>query len=137
MALDRVPDELIQQLISYISPLDNLASLQVLSRRLHRLANEPLLWRQYCQTAFRNWSKEHGFERLLQAGALDVDWKALFVLRLSRNRQAAQYLDSIVNSRIDRLKKIEQICLFGYDVKDFLVQQCRVGDDAEDALARR
>ncbi|RYO80616.1 hypothetical protein DL764_009877 [Monosporascus ibericus] len=135
--LECLPDELVQHILQYISPEETLKNVSPLSKRIHRVAQEPLLWRYYCRSSFRYWSSDHQFEKKLRRPIYDVDWKSLFLLRLRRNARAAVLLDCIVESRVFRLRNMEQICQYGYDAKDFLLAQCRVDESAEDVLARR
>ena len=135
--LETLPDELVQHLLHYVPPEDILQNFSLLSKRLHRVAQEPLLWRYYCRTTFKYWNSDHRLGEKLRRPVHHVDWKALFLLRLRRNARAAVLLDGIVESRVLRLQKMEQICRFGYDVKDFLLAQCRVDESADDVLARR
>ncbi|KAH6982830.1 Transglutaminase-like superfamily-domain-containing protein [Ilyonectria sp. MPI-CAGE-AT-0026] len=137
MLLDQVPYEIIQHLLYYVSPEDNLASFQLLSHRLNRLANEPLLWKYHCRSSFRFWNPEHGFQRRLNQRASEADWKCLFILRHTRNVQISHLLDEILATKVGRLMKFEQICRLGYDAKDFLLDQCHAEESAEDVLARR
>lgn len=135
--LEALPDELIQHILHYLPPQDTLAHVLCLSRRLHRVAREPLLWKHYCQSTFRYWQRDHRFQDKLGARAQDVDWAGLFVLRLQRTARVARLLDSIVGSRVLRIHRIEQICRLGYDAKDYLLAQCRADESAPDVLARR
>lgn len=135
--IECLPDELLQHILQYIPPEDVLRSFSPLSRRLHRIAQEPLLWRYYCRSNFRYWNAVHRFQEMIRGPVHRVNWKRLFLLRLQRNAHAAALLDGIVQSRVSRLQKMEQICQYGYDVKDFLLAQCRIDDSAEDVLARR
>lgn len=137
MSLDKVPDEIIQHLLCYVSPADNLRSIQVLDRRLHRLANEPLLWRLHCIRSFSFWHPRHGFARMLRLAALEVEWKLLFLLRARQNGLVARLLDGIIATKVGRLKRFEAIARLGYDAKDFLLRQCCTDDAADDYLARR
>lgn len=137
MLLDQVPYEIIQHLLYYVSPEDNLASFQLLSHRLYRLANEPLLWKYHCRSSFRFWNPEHGFQRRLKQRASEADWKCLFIQRNTRNVQISHLLDEILATKAGRLMKFEQICRLGYDAKDFLLDQCHAEESAEDVLARR
>ncbi len=136
-SLESLPDELVQHILQYVAPEDALRSFSLLSRRLHRIAQEPLLWRFYCRSSFKYWNSDHQFQEKLRGPVYRVNWKRLFLLRLCRNAHATLLLDAIVESRVSRLQRIEQICHYGYDAKDFLLTQCRVDDSAEDVLARR
>ncbi|KAI1338110.1 hypothetical protein F5Y15DRAFT_387630 [Xylariaceae sp. FL0016] len=134
---DSLPDELLHQLLYYISPEETLTTLSLLSRRFNSVAQEPLLWRHYCQSSFKYWQAEHQFREKANGELHHVDWKGLYLLRLARNYHVANLIDGIIASRISRLHKTEQICRYGYDAKDYLMSQCRIGDDVEDYLARR
>lgn len=136
-SLDGVPDEVIQHILHFVSPDDNLRSVQLLSKRFNRLANEALLWRHYCRISFRYWAPEHQFQEKLQGLATDVDWKDLWMIRRRRNSHVGHLLDGILTTQVGRIKKFEQICLLGYDAKDFLLEQCHTDESAEDVLARR
>ncbi|KAI1498437.1 F-box domain-containing protein [Biscogniauxia marginata] len=135
--LDFLPDELVHQILHYLTPEETLGTIALLSRRFNRVAQEPLLWKYYCQTYFKYWQANHHFGEKLKGKLRDVNWKRLYLLRLARNRRIAQLVDDIVASRVSRLDKMEQICLYGYDAKDYLLSQCRIDDCAEDVLARR
>ena len=137
MSLDRVPDEIIQHLLYYVPPEDNLQHFQLLCRRLRRLANQGLLWRHHCCHRFKYWSSEHGFRDKLRQAAATVEWKQLFLLRARRNRLVSQLFDGVLKSKLGRLKRMEDICRLGYDAKDFLLKQCQIHESAPDVLARR
>lgn len=136
-SFESLPDELIHQILHYLEPEHTLKTVALLSRRLNNIACEPLLWKHYCQTNFRYWSAEHRFDQKIHGKLHDVDWRALYLLRLKRNSRIADLVDGIVASRVLRLEKTENICQYGYDAKDYLLTQCRIHDDAEDVLARR
>ena len=135
--LDLLPDDIIEQVIRYVSPLDNLEGLQLACHRLSRLANHPLLWRYHCRTSFRYWHPRHQLQEKLKSRASEVDWKKLFVARNGQNKFIARLLDRILASRVGRIAGMQQICALGYDAKDFLIAQCNVDGSTEDVLARR
>ncbi|KAI1130139.1 hypothetical protein F5Y10DRAFT_236283 [Nemania abortiva] len=136
-SFDSLPDELIHQILHYLSPEQTLTIVALVSRRFNNIAHEPLLWKYYCQTGFKYWQAEHHFHDKAHGSLHDVDWKALYLLRLRRNGHIANLIDGIVASRVSRLEKTEQICQYGYDAKDYLLTQCRVDESVEDVLARR
>ena len=136
-ALEDIPDEILQHVVSYVSPRDNLARVQLTSRRLNRLANEPLLWKWHCQHTFAYWDPSHNFSAKLAGKVFDVDWKALFLLRKARESRISTLFDGILATQLGRARKFEQICLLGYDAKDYLLEQSRTIDTADDVLARR
>jgi F-box protein 21 len=123
MSIAQVPDEILQHLLYFVSPQDNLVNVQRVSSRFNRLANERLLWRYHCRSSFHHWNPINDLQRNLQARASGVDWKAIFLHRERRNARIAHLFDGILASRIDRLQKFEEICRMGYDAKDFLIDQ--------------
>ncbi|KAJ1324258.1 F-box protein 21 [Microdochium nivale] len=135
--LDGLPDEIIQLILHHVPAHATLSSVALTSRRLHRVSQEPLLWKHYCVKNYKYWHAEHDFRRSLRAPVHSVDWKRLFMVRLRRNDHVRRLVDGIVSSRVCRLQKSEDICQYGYDAKDFLLTQCKIGDDAHDVLARR
>lgn len=137
MSLNDLPDEIIQHLLYFVGPDDTLRSLQLVSRRFRRLADEPLLWRYHCRTAFRYWHECHQLPQKLRQPANDVDWKDLFILRRSQNSSIASDLNAIVKTKIKRFKRYGHIGQYGYDAKDYLLEQTRVDSGSEDGLARR
>ncbi|EAQ92168.1 hypothetical protein CHGG_00403 [Chaetomium globosum CBS 148.51] len=136
-SLEDVPDEIIRHILLYLPPEHTIQSFQLVSRRYHHLSNEPLLWRWHCRSSFRFWHPEHRLSEKLAALASAVDWRGLWVTRKQRNDKAARLLDGVIATKVGQLKRMQGICELGYDVKDFLLEQCHVDDDAEDVLARR
>lgn len=136
-SLEDVPDEIIRHILLYLPPEHTLASFQLVSRRYHHLANEPLLWRWHCQHSFRYWNLEHQFQERLTALASSVDWRGLWTMRKRGNSKAARLLDGIILTKVGQLKRMQGICELGYDVKDYLLEQCHADESAEDVLARR
>ncbi|KAH6891009.1 Transglutaminase-like superfamily-domain-containing protein [Thelonectria olida] len=137
MSLDQIPDEIVHHLLYYVSPEDNLANVQLLSRRLRHIASEPLLWRYYCQHGFKFWNPEHNLPGKLKERASEVDWKGLFLLRKRRNEEISGLFDHVLATKVNRVRRTEQIAQLGYDAKDFLLEQCQADDSVEDVLARR
>lgn len=136
-SLEDIPDEIIRHILLYLPPGDALESFQLLSRRLHVLANEPLLWRWHCRNSFRYWHPDHKFREKLCARASSVDWKGLWITRKRNNKRIARWLDGVISTKVGQLRRLKQICELGYDAKDYLLEQCQVDDSAEDVLARR
>ena len=136
-SLEDVPDEIIRHILLYLPPEHTLASFQLVSRRYHHLANEPLLWRRHCQSSFRYWNPEHQLQERLRALASSVDWRGLWITRKRRNNKAARLLDGVILTKVGQSRKLGGICKLGYDVKDYLLEQCHVDESAEDVLARR
>ncbi|KAK3305534.1 uncharacterized protein B0T15DRAFT_555780 [Chaetomium strumarium] len=136
-SLEDIPDEIIRHILLYLPPEDAFGSFQLVSRRFYHLASEPLLWKWHCQSSFRYWNPEHRFQEKLQALASSVNWKRLWTLRKRRNDKAARLLNGVISTNVGRLKKVQGICELGFDVKDFLLEQCHVDPSADDFLARR
>ncbi|KAM0261319.1 hypothetical protein ACHAQJ_002350 [Trichoderma viride] len=136
-SINQVPDEIIGHLLYYISPDDNLSSVQLVSRRLYYLANEPLLWRHHCRSSFKYWSPQHRFHNKIEALAQATNWKQLFILRSARNRKTSGLLDEIIRTMVNRIGGFEAIGQIGYDAKDLLLEHCQTPLTAEDGLARR
>jgi F-box protein 21 len=136
-SLEHVPDEIIRHILLYLPPEYTLACFQLVSRRYHHLANEPLLWRWHCQSSFRHWNPEHQFQERLRVLASSVDWRGLWITRKRRNNKAARLLDGVISTKVGQSRKLGGICKLGYDVKDYLLEQCHVDESAEDVLARR
>jgi F-box protein 21 len=136
--LESIPNEIITHLLYFLPPEDNLVCFQRLSKRLNRLANSGLLWRHHCVQSFKYWNPDHEFQKKLQQPVGEVDWKQLYLVRKERNTRIAQLFDGILARRVHRLHRFEQICLLGYDAKDFLLEQCAASEaDVQDVLARR
>ena len=136
LSLAGLPDEIFQQILYHVPPA-SIPALQQASKRFNDRTDEPLLWRHYCGTEFRYWSVEHGIRRKFGGYVADVDWKKLYEHRCAVDRTTRRIIDSILASQMGRIEKFQSIAELGYDAKDTLMQQYRIGDDAEDALARR
>ena len=135
-SLNDLPDEIIQHILFYISPEDALV-VQHVSRRLSRLANEPLLWRYHCLTSFKYWDSKHRIRQKFAGNVADADWKKIYFYRHGVDVQTTKTLDSILASQIRRIEKFERISQFGYDAKDTLLRHCATDEAIEDVLARR
>lgn len=131
------PDEIIRHILEFVSPEDNLRSIQLICRRLHHVANDALLWRFYCSTTFLYWDPKHQFHEKLQQRASFVKWKQLWLTRKGYNDRIAEWFEGILQSKVGQLTKLRSICLLGYDSKDYLLDQYQCDPEAEDVLARR
>jgi F-box protein 21 len=136
-SLDDFPDEIIRQILEFLSPQQAYHDALLVSKRFHRLATEPLLWRHYCQISFDYWHWEHGFGDKLATRASKTQWRALWRRRQYRNDLCARLLNEIIATKVGRVAKLAKMSRMGYDVKDFLLEQIRTPDNAEDVLARR
>ena len=135
-SLNYLPDEILQQILFYLSPEDTL-TIQDTSSRFARLANEPLLWRYHCRTSFKYWDPKHRIRQKFIGNVGDVDWKKIYFYRRDVDIQTTITLNSILASQIKRIEKFERIGQFGYDAKDTLLRHCGTDDSVEDVLARR
>lgn len=131
-----LPDEILQQILFYVSPKDTLI-IQKTSKRLARLANEPLLWRHHCRTSFKYWDSKHRIGQKFAGNVGDVDWKKIYFYRRDVDSQTTRALDGILAGQTGRIEKYERISKFGYDAKDTLLRHCATGEEVDDVLARR
>jgi len=136
-SLDDVPDEIVRHVLLFVSPEDNLGSVQLIARRLGHLANEPLLWRYHCRRSFKYWAPEHRLLEKLAAKASEVEWKELWIERKRLNIRNRRLFDGLLSTKVGRLRKLGKICELGYDAKDFLLEQLYADDSVPDVLARR
>jgi F-box protein 21 len=137
MMIDRLPDEILHQILLYVSPEDTLINLQRTSIRFSRLGNEPLLWRHHCRTSFRYWDSKHRIRQKFAGNAGDVDWKKIYIYRRDVDLKTTSALDGILSGQSRRIEGFERISQFGYDAKDTLLRHCGTGDAVEDVLSRR
>ncbi|KAL2072297.1 hypothetical protein VTL71DRAFT_11640 [Oculimacula yallundae] len=135
--LTSLPDEVLHNILSFCPPDDLLLHIRILSRRFYILAGEPLLWRYHCRTDFDYWAGRHDIQQKFLQNVGDVDWKLLYTHRRKVDVKISGILDSILESQSNRISKFESISDFGYDAKDTLLRHCRIGDSADDVLARR
>ena len=136
-SLDDIPDEIVRHVLLFVSPEDNLRTVQHLAKRLGRIANEPLLWRYHCHRAYKYWAPRHVLPLKLAAQASDVAWKELWIERKRLDTRSARLFDGLLSTKVGRLRKLGKICELGYDAKDFLLAQLHTDDGVEDVLARR
>ena len=130
-----LPNEILQQIV-FCLPARSLSSFQRACHRFDALV-DPLIWRRLCRDTYRYWQPQHRIEQRFQAAADQTNWKLLFRERQLVDRHVNTMLNSILGSQIGRIEKFQEIVDHGYDAKDCLLQHCKVGEEAEDALARR
>lgn len=135
--MDDVPVEILRQIIQHVPPEEAYESLPLVSKRMKRVAAEPLLWKYFCQTCFRFWNSEHCIGDKLESRASKTPWRDLWRRRKYRNDLIARLLNSIVSTKVNRYLKMGRLCQYRYDAKDFLLEQVNTPDSAEDCLARR
>jgi F-box protein 21 len=135
--LTALPDEVVQAILGYL-PAPTTVALQQTCRRFVHVANEPLLWRSYCQREWRWWDRRrHAF---LTAGPSDVgvvDWKALYADRHTSAKATRTAVSHIVADDVGRLDRVASILDSGYDVKDTLLDLFVNAAASESHLAQK
>lgn len=135
-SLNDLADEIIQQILCFL-PADSIRHVLQTSKRLSRIANEPTLWRTYCRADFQYWDESHEIRRRFAASVSSTDWKELYLRRRETDRKTTRLLNKVLAGQTHRIATMQAITGLGYDAKDTLLRHLRVGDDAEDVLARR
>ena len=135
-SLADLPNEVIYRILQYLLPID-VSSLDLVSKRLHDLARQPVLWQDFCRKHFRSWDQRWNIDDKFRDNTATVDWKAIYAKRHQTDKSTSHQLDSLLSSQSGRIAKSETIVSFGYDAEDTLVRHLRTGDHAEDVLARR
>lgn len=131
-------DELLLHIFADIPPEDNLKSLQLVCRKFHAVANDQTIWKRHCITSFKFWHEQHSFhEKVANPKPDAVDWKELWLRRRRTNAHLEILFQGILDTKVGRLERFRTICDYGYDAKDFLLEQGGTDDSMEDVLARR
>ncbi|KAK4556424.1 hypothetical protein LTR86_006568 [Recurvomyces mirabilis] len=132
-----LPEELLEIIVTYLPPLDTVAFGRT-CRRNNKTTYEPLIWRSHCIREFRYWQPSHDIEDRLEQPPAQTKWRALFVERKKRDKEAQQLFEALLKTQQHRIYRMEKVAKHGYDVKDFLLRERdHTPDDAEDVLARR
>ncbi|KAI9788649.1 MAG: hypothetical protein M1816_006795 [Peltula sp. TS41687] len=134
--LERLPNEIVQHILFFL-PAESAVAVLKTSRCLNRVANEPTLWRHYCLRDFKLWDESHHIRQRLTAPISITRWQQLYRQRVLTDRKTTSTLNSILASQPSRIAKFDAIVNQGYDTKDTILRHLRVGDEAEDVLARR
>jgi F-box protein 21 len=135
--INDLPDEVLDQILYYLSPEQTILSIRRASKRFARLCEEPLLWRYHCRTEFTYWDAKHRIKQKFGGDVSDVEWKKLYIYRKNIDIRTSELLDSILSEQIGRIDKTKGISEFGYDAKDILLRNCQAETDTDDVLARR
>lgn len=135
--LEGLPDEVLTDIFYHLEPEETLLSVQLVSRRIYNLVQEPLLWRYHCRTSFRYWDEKHDIRRRFNGHIDGTDWLQLFLERRHADATTTRLLDSILSEQIGRIDKTNQMGELGYDTKDTLLRHRHTDLDAPDVLARR
>lgn len=131
-----LPDEILHHILSYGSA-SSATALERTAPRFRNVANDPLLWRHYCQDDFRFWDPKHDIRKKFAYPASGVGWKKVYEARRLIDIATTELLDSILASQAGRIGKVHRIIEFGYDAKDTLLRHASAKSDHEDFLARR
>ncbi|QDS77906.1 hypothetical protein FKW77_000732 [Venturia effusa] len=143
MLFEELPNEIIETILSHLPP-KSLITISKTSKKLHQIANTPLLWREHCRTQFRFWDPSHGLPSNFTSPVNDINWKDKFRDRMNLERRVDQSMDALVNTQHDRLAIMERMLFisenvheYTYDIKEVLLRHCHAPKEREDYLARR
>jgi F-box protein 21 len=134
-SLQDLPDEVIQAILGY-GPAQAAVSLSRTCQRFHDVANEPLLWKVFCQNDFRYWSASHKRKEKLRDATCD-DWKALYISRAAAPRPTKQLINQIINSSTGHIDTLSTIVGLGYDAKDTLLDLFHQSPSSPNHLAQK
>lgn len=129
-------DEILLDIFAHVPPEDNARSLQLVCKKFYIVANDRTIWKRNCCTSFKYWRDKHWLYDEAAKERADVDWKALWLGRKRTDAHLGRLFDNILETKVGRLERFRDICMFGYDAKDFLLQQLQASSP-EDELARR
>ncbi|KIW14969.1 hypothetical protein PV08_07756 [Exophiala spinifera] len=132
--LTTLPDEVLQQILSYLPPLTTVA-LQHTCRRFAHTANEPLLWKRYCQQC-RRWSRRHNIQSKLRDTSF-TDWKSLYASRYLASQTTRNAIGKMVAEEVGRLDSVKEILDLGIDAKEELLHLYRNAASSPNHLAQK
>src|SRR6478752_4462520 len=136
-AFTELPTEILEAIFLHLDP-PSLLSVAQTCRLVRKLtADAPLIWRHFCQTHFKNWDPQHGIIAKFAGPLSDVDWRSVFIRRVKIEQETLRLLDKLLEGQQNRIRHINEIAEFGYDVKEVLLRECACDDGKEDVLARR
>jgi F-box protein 21 len=134
-SLQDLPDEVIQAILGYGSA-ESAVSISSTCWRFHDIANEPLLWKTYCQKDFRYWSASHKRKEKLRDATCD-DWKALYISRATAPRPTKRLIDHIIHNSTGQIDTLSSIVAIGYDAKDTLLDIFHRSPSSPNHLAQK
>lgn len=129
-----LPDELIQTILRYVSPLETALNISLTSRRLFKDANEQLLWRHYCRTNFNYWIDESIFDHRASS---QQSWKQRYIDRHVRDATNMRSFESLLTTQKERQSKMQDIAESGAEAREMLLGYYNCDENAHDVLARR
>ena len=134
--LTSIPDELVEKIAFYLSPESTVAYGKT-CRRINRVSNAPRLWRQHCMENWYYWDPKHNVAEKLQLPATQTEWRQLYKERRQTEIRVLEVFEAMIRTGHHRISRMEEICGFGYDVKEVLVRlRHSISDEADDALSR-
>ncbi|KAF1844040.1 YccV-like-domain-containing protein [Cucurbitaria berberidis CBS 394.84] len=132
-----LPTEILESIFLHLDP-HSLISVSQTNKLVNQLtADAPIIWRHLCYTRFKTWDSRHNIASKFSGPLSDVDWRSLFISKITIERRTRELLHAIVATQQERIRRINEIADFGYDAKETLLTECACPDDAEDVLARR
>ena len=132
-----LPTEILEAIFLHLDPR-SLISVSQTNKPIKQLTTDaPIIWRNLCQTRFKTWDARHNIATKLVGPLSDVDWRALYISRVTVERRTKELLAQIIALQHGRIRRINEIADFGYDAKEALLEECECPDAAEDVLARR
>jgi len=135
--LSRLPDELLEAIVIYLPPADTLC-FGATCRRCNKVTYEPLVWRRHCLQGWKYWEPRHEIKEKIKLPPAQVKWRRLYEERRETDEHAYGIFEDLLETQQHRMKRMEKVAKFGYDVKDLLLRQKNeTPDDAYDVLARR
>lgn len=133
--LAELPDEVLQTILHYLPPVSTVA-LQKTCRRFANVANEPVIWKAYCQREFRWWDSAHDIEARFEDAAT-TDWKGLYAHRHLAAAATRHGINKIITEEVGRLDVLKEILDEGYDAKDTLFDMFWNASSSENHLAQK
>lgn len=133
--LTELPDEILANIVQCLD-VSTIVALNRTAKRFVDLANEPLIWREFCRSEFRYWDDRKKFRALL-ADPLSSEWRDLFASRVKTSKFTTTILKEIVVDTVGRSDKIQAIVEQGYKVKDTLLRLFYESPSSPNHLAQK
>ena len=132
--MQSLPDEIIQQIVSYL-PYQSVIAVEQTCHRIQGLIG-PAVWRHLCRTNYQYWAPDRQILAKSARPVGDVDWRSLFIERVKLDREIDSRLHQILSEQHDRTRKVKWIVELGWDAKDALLRHTKA-HDVDDILARQ
>ena len=132
-----LPDELLEELFTHMPP-DSAVSLGLVTKRLNRISDAPLLWRTYALDTWKFWDDESTHQERVPENPADHPWRPIYGERRRKDQKALHIFNEMLDTQQSRIERMERlVSTFGHDVKDLLLRLAGTPDEADDVLARR